>query len=148
MCYIDNLYLNLRERMGHKSGYQKELLEIIRKKNAPKTLQHACSAPNPTPHPLLLSSPYLTLILVRIIPFSFLFTRKKALLSTHLKNQTLSHQVFPLSAFSLSRQYVPPKTPLYLLVDHTHVPTETPLYLLIGHTQRSPSTNNIDTEFG
>ena len=92
---------------------------------------HACSAPNPSPHPLSLSSPYLTPILVLIIPCSFSFNKKHiTTIYTSSKPipQPLPPPVVHLSAFSYSRQYVPPKAPLYLLMDHT---------------QRSPPTNYI-----
>ena len=120
--------------------FQKELLELVQKNNNTQ-MPNACSPPNPTPyharHPISLPS------LSLLSPFPFHLPPKHIITIYTFSTYCLPPSVFPLTAFSHSRQYVTPKTPLYLLVDHTSVPTKTPLYFLVDHTQRSPSTNDI-----
>ena len=82
-------------------------------------------SPDPIPHPFSLSSPYLTPFKVLIVSFSFLFT-KNHIVTIYTSSTPIplpppsqAHPFFPLSAFFHSWRHVPPRTPLYLLVDHT-----------------------------
>ena len=115
-------------------GFQKELLEFLQKKiNTKNTCHmhacmHTCSALKPSPQHLSLSSPYLTPILILIIPSSFPFIKNISLPSAHLRNPALNP--------SLPKSSIFPPFPILF-------PPNAPLYLLMEHTQRSPPTNYI-----
>ena len=73
---------------------------------------------HPTPLPILF--PYLTPLLAPISPLFFSFIHN-VLLQTLSSFRPLPSPPphFPLSILSRSGQHVPPKTPLYLTMDHT-----------------------------